>query len=505
MSIQAPTAEDLKPVGTFTYFDHQVVAIRWMLNLEKNGYKMLRPVRGGILADDMGLGKTLEIIGLIHNSPAKHTLLLCPLALIDNWVNMACKADFNVFTFSRAAGWSLVHRSAAVASADQKAVFVSNYDKLLQENYTPYFCGAEWDRVVIDEAHKIRNPGTALYKKCMKLKASTGRWAVTGTPVVNSLNDVAALLRWCGVTAAPKWSDTLHSGIAPHLVLHRSLHEMRGIIPDAPPEAVIERVVLPFKTEEEAEFYKCIQGVIKRQLAEAAHDVHSSAMMLTLLLRLRQISVHPQVYINGKRRSNPHYSRPDWTLPVTKFEAIRERITADAATGPHKYIFICHFEDEIHMLREFLTENKLVDTVTEYYGALNQSQRRESIKEVETAPGSAAILLQLQAGGVGLNLQCCDRVVFLSPWWTSALMDQAIARAVRMGQREVVRVWHVCLEEEETLNIDRFITTRAEYKQELAAWFFSIVHRQAALSLPIPPPAAKLPEPTATPTATPTS
>ena len=182
---------------------------------------------------------------------------------------------------------------------------------------------------------------------------------------------------------------------------------------------------------------------------------------------------------------------------MTKFEAIRERITADAATGSHKYIFICHFEDEIQMLRQYLTENKLVDTVAEYYGALNQSQRRDAIRSVEEAPGSAAILLQLQAGGVGLNLQCCDRVIFLSPWWTSALMDQSIARAVRMGQREVVRVWHVCLEEEETLNIDRFITTRAEYKQELAAWFFSIVHRQATQSLPTPPPAAKLPEPTA--------
>jgi len=486
-------SQDLKQVGSYTFFEHQVVAIRWMLNLETNGYKMLRTVRGGILADDMGLGKTLEIIGLVHNSPAKHTLLLCPLALIDNWVNMARKANLNVFTFDRN-GWSLVHHSAA----SEKVVFVSNYDKLLHSNYAPYFIDATWDRVVLDEAHRIRNTDTALYKRCMTLKSTRGRWAVTGTPVVNSLHDVAALLRWCGVSAAPKWNDSIHAPIAPHLVLRRDLKDMRGIIPDAPPEPIVEQVILPFKTEEEAEFYGVIQGVIKRQLDECVHDVHNSAMMLTLLMRLRQISVHPQVYLNGKRRGNPDYKRPDWTLPVTKFEAVGDRIKADITTGPHKYIFICHFQDEIALLKKYLTENKLVDTVTEYHGGLNQAQRREAIGDVESAPGSAAILLQLQAGGVGLNLQFCDRVVFLSPWWTAALMDQAIARAVRMGQHEVVHVWHICLKDEETLNIDRYITSRATYKQELAAWFFSIVHRQATTDLPTPPPVAKLPTPTMT-------
>ncbi len=479
---------DLKQVGSYTYFEHQVIAIRWMANLETNGYKMLRTVRGGILADDMGLGKTLEIIGLVHNSPAKHTLLLCPLALIDNWVNMARKADLNVFTFDRN-GWSLVHRSTTC----EKAVFVSNYDKLLQDNYAPYFINADWDRVVLDEAHRIRNPKTALYKRCVALKSTVGRWAVTGTPVVNSLHDAAALLKWCGVSAAPKWNDAVHTTIIPHLVLHRSLKEMRSIIADAPPEPVVERVVLPFETPEEAEFYGVIQGVIKRQLEEYAHDVHNSAMMLTLLLRLRQISVHPQVYINGKRRTNPHYKRPDWTLPVTKFEAVGQRIKADMTTGSHKYIFICHFDDEIALLKKYLAETGLIDTISEYHGGLNQAQRREALRAVEDAPGSAAILLQLQAGGVGLNLQCCDRVVFMSPWWTAALMDQAMARAVRMGQREVVHVWHMCLEEEETLNIDRYITSRAEYKQELATWFFSKVHRQAVAEMPTPPPAAKLP------------
>ena len=110
---------------------------------------------------------------------------------------------------------------------------------------------------------------------------------------------------------------------------------------------------------------------------------------------------------------------------------------------------------------------------------MSQGERAAAIEELEEADHPAAILLQLQAGGVGLNLQCCDRVFFLSPWWTSALMEQAIARAVRMGQKEVVHVYQLALETEEdssVRNIDRIINSRAEYKAELAEQFFSYGH-----------------------------
>ena len=61
-------AAPLLGVAGMPYFQHQEIAIRWMLNLEANGHQVgRRTVNGGILADDMGLGKTLEITGLILN------------------------------------------------------------------------------------------------------------------------------------------------------------------------------------------------------------------------------------------------------------------------------------------------------------------------------------------------------------------------------------------------------------------------------------------------------
>jgi hypothetical protein len=88
------------------------------------------------------------------------------------------------------------------------------------------------------------------------------------------------------------------------------------------------------------------------------------------------------------------------------------------------------------------------------------------------------LLIQLQAGGVGLNLQEYDRIIFMSPWWTSALMDQAIARAVRMGQTRRVHIYHLQLqaENDSTINIDLLVNAKAEEKREMLKKLFLVAN-----------------------------
>jgi SNF2 family DNA or RNA helicase len=85
--------------------------------------------------------------------------------------------------------------------------------------------------------------------------------------------------------------------------------------------------------------------------------------------------------------------------------------------------------------------------------------------------------LQLQSGGVGLNLQHFSKVIFMSPWWTSALMDQAIGRAVRIGQENTVTVTMLVLKEEETMNIDAKMLEKADTKRGMLEKLFTYANK----------------------------
>ncbi len=177
-----------------------------MLDLEANGHQVgKRTVHGGILADDMGLGKTLEITGLILNGgqEAHQTLIVAPLALLDNWIKIGHKARFGVWVFG-AKGWE-VHKKARPTA---QQIYVVNYDKLLVESNESSILHFAWDRVVLDEAHRIRNGKTRLFKACKGIECTGGRWAVTGTPIVNKLNDAVALFDFIGVRCkSHSWVD----------------------------------------------------------------------------------------------------------------------------------------------------------------------------------------------------------------------------------------------------------------------------------------------------------
>jgi SNF2 family DNA or RNA helicase len=90
---------------------------------------------------------------------------------------------------------------------------------------------------------------------------------------------------------------------------------------------------------------------------------------------------------------------------------------------------------------------------------------------------SDVLMIQLQSGGVGLNLQHFNRIIFSGPWWTSALMEQAIGRAVRIGQRDVVKVYHLRLKEEENINIDKVMMEKASEKGDLCKTVLKLASR----------------------------
>ena len=123
------------------------------------------------------------------------------------------------------------------------------------------------------------------------------------------------------------------------------------------------------------------------------------------------------------------------------------------------------------MLEEMLSQENDVELVQQYHGGLSAEEKQEVLDRTHMPLlKNEVLLVQLQSGGTGLNLQHFDRIIFSGPWWTKALMDQAVGRAVRIGQTKQVVVYHLLLkaeENDEVLNIDRLISEKAASKGEL--------------------------------------
>ena len=438
-------------------------------------------VYGGFQCDDMGLGKTIQVTAVITNHVQHNTLLFAPLAMIDTWTNVLQHAGCNVYQVVDKK-WTRLSSSYPIPLrfiGKRPAVYVTNYEKLMTTS-TSLFTSISWNRIVLDEAHKIRNADGRLARAAFALVAPI-RWVVTGTPLVNSLKDVVSLLHFLRVPSSSFRWEPRYLTLLPELLLHRSLDSLRGVIPDAPPVPLVHNLVLPFRTLEEEEFYHGVQGGTEEMMLKYAKDQLSAAQSFKLLLRLRQISVHPQIYISAKRREEANldaeYEREDWVGSSTKLDAIRDIISTDSPSS-HNYLIFCQFHEEMSLIRQSLLDLVDEDAIMMYHGALNQKERAAVLKKSKELHKKRVMLLQLQAGGVGLNLQEYDRVIFVSPWWTAALMDQAVARAVRMGQTSVVHVYHLSLKSEKVIessvNIDSLVAAKADQKRRMLERLFAI-------------------------------
>jgi SNF2 family DNA or RNA helicase len=456
---------DLWPSGLwpgFSYKRHQTTAVEWMLSREDQ-----KPESGGLLCDEMGLGKTMEVLGTIKNSKKSQTLLLCPKAVIDQWLIAGKKSNLNCMLME-GEGW----RFTTTFKPGQPFLFITNYEKLTSKTKRPFRrC---WDRIVLDEAHRAKNSGGNLWNAINALDRKT-LWCVTATPVINDLKDIHNLFALVGYKKDSLTNYEYLTTVMSEACLHRSMEMMRPVLKELPATPLITKQVLDFTTEEEQEFYRGIQGSIVRRWKALEHD--NIMVRLALLVRLRQLSVHPQVYINARRSAWAGYERDDWVEASTKFVALRKKLEEPLhAPGqdPTRWIIFCQFREEMKLLESYLSSSPAVESVLLYHGGLNDAQKREILKKTTAQLGEKhqILLLQLQSGGVGLNLQHFSKIVFMSPWWTAAMMDQAIGRAVRIGQEKIVEVTMLVLNEEDTMNIDIEMLEKAEGKRGLMERLF---------------------------------
>jgi SNF2 family DNA or RNA helicase len=226
------TPEDREPTPrnmTCILKEYQRIGLTWLLKMERGTSK------GGILADEMGLGKTIQALALICANPSsnpccKTTLIIAPVALMRQWekeierhIDPRHKLRVHLYhgsgksaDFARLRQFDVVLTTFGCLTSEYKQRESAKESMLReQEQRTPGFrkprdrlglLGHEcmWYRVIIDEAHNIKNRNAKSSKACAELMAHH-RLCMTGTPMNNSIDELYPLLRFLKVEPYLDW------------------------------------------------------------------------------------------------------------------------------------------------------------------------------------------------------------------------------------------------------------------------------------------------------------
>ena len=442
-----------------------------MLDREREGAEWCR---GGVLADDMGLGKTFQTIGLILNGEAGlRTLIVCPPALVAGWRGELEACGFFVATlFDGCGDWVPVPSewTGPVVWLLTYPRVCMYYRSLLRSS------SGRFDRIILDEGHVIRNGvDTARGLACFLMaKPAKRRWILSATPVQNGYKDWVHLCQWLGVRG--KRAD--YALAAQEIMLRRTMDELRlggsmltagqGVggmsAADLPPvpEFIVRDLSIPDVAvskgtdSEYAYFHRLCD-----QLDDVLDDREVSALVkLELYMRIQQFLVHPQVYVESRREAlGGAFPRGDWTGSATKWAACVEGDMADSIRAGEGCIVFCQFRREMDRVAE--AARGMGATVWSVRGGMSAVEIGEAVEggRLAVAEGKAVVMVvQIVSGGVGLNLQFCNRVLFLSQHWNPAVVHQAVGRAVRIGQKEVVRVYMYRVVDEVMDNLDLRMT-----------------------------------------------
>ena len=410
---------------------YQREGVMWMLmrELAPSGPK------GGFLCDEMGLGKTVQTISTILGNPLNHTLIVVPKSIVTQWAE-------EIETFAP-------HLKVGIHDGPYRT---KDYQELLKYDVviTPYsvmiekgkakgeptvFHNIKWGRVILDEGHEIRNPKSKLFASARNLQSSV-RWILTGTPIFNSIKDFVTLSGFLGIPKSVVQGMT--SRVREDYVLRRTKEDVAkfNIRLELPP-CDFKNVELEMYPDEQtlynnvwSESHDFVQTIYKNSDNVGAHAMH----ILECLLRCRQAMIHPQIYLDSiakKEETQPEL----WEGKNKKMETLVELVK----THPkEKTLIFSQFISEMDIVHDLLGQEGL--TIFRIDGSVPKEIRTERIKQFRSCTTQCAFLIQIKAGGQGLNLQEATRVYITSPSWNPATELQAIGRAHRTGQTQKVYV-----------------------------------------------------------------
>ncbi|KAF9358011.1 hypothetical protein BGX26_002651 [Mortierella sp. AD094] len=332
--------------SSIVLLEHQKIGLTWLQKMEGGTN------RGGILGDDMGLGKTIQTMALIVSRPCgpiddpviwddskfynepppesaliktKATLVLAPVSLMHQWAEeLRSKTQPGLLKVYVYHGKDKFNDPELLRRYD---VIITTVTTLAGDagvkDVNPAKCRpigtlfkAHFHRVVIDEAHLIKNRTTKSAKACSML-SSTYRWCLTGTPIQNSIDELYSLIRFLRIKPYCDWDEFRTKISLPMKRSHQYKRTMDRVqvlmkaiclrrtktckVDGKPilnlPDRRVDRVATEFSLDERA-FYEALETRTRERFnayVRAGTVMNNYSNILVLLLRLRQACCHPHL------------------------------------------------------------------------------------------------------------------------------------------------------------------------------------------------------------------
>ena len=456
--------------------EHQEEGVAWLQHLYKS------KASGCLMADDMGLGKTLQILYFIdwHSRmypDHKPYLIVAPISLLENWEN-----EYNrFFKQPRMSIRRLTSKDVprqfnkdVVQRMQELDIVLTNYESLRIAQLN--FCAVEFDVVAVDEAQKIKTPGTMVTNAAKALKANF-KIAMTGTPVENTLLDLWCIMDFCvpgllgnAKAFAAQYQSPLKNEDTDIVALGNEIHEklgiyfMRRLKKDAAkdlPEKLEMKKQVAMPMVQDSTYRNEINRYVRGE----------EPNMLVTIMHIREISEHPYLYDNTLANHDSSEvietsARLQATIPF--LDSIRDK--------NEKVIIFAERKETQRMLQRVCLERygivaKIIngDTPSVVTRVSSGKQSRQaSIDEFQAVKGFNVIIMSPIAAGMGLNVVAANHVIHFSRHWNPAKENQATDRAYRIGQDKDVYVYYPMAVSKQFKSFDETLDELLSRKTSLA-------------------------------------
>jgi SNF2 family DNA or RNA helicase len=402
-------------------------------------YKNLQLGFGSILADDMGLGKTLQVITLLQQlknegdlSPQNRVLIVAPTTLLSNWERELAK-------FAPQLRRGIFHGAKReLKELAETEIIITTYGTTRTDKAT--LSKEKWLCLVIDEAQNIKN-ASAEQSKSVKSIPARSYLALSGTPVENRLSEYWSIFDFSNKGylgsgkqfkndyAIPIEADRdqkvlqrFHKVTAPFVM--RRLKTDKSIISDLPDKLEINQYCQ--LTPQQAALYESMVEKSMRDI-EANEGKARNALVLTLILALKQICNHPTQYLKKGKADAELSGKCPLLLDLV----------SQAFDNDEKVLIFTQFREMGDLLVKIL-EAAFDMTVPYLHGGTTRPNRDKMVEDFQQKRSSRLMILSLKAAGTGLNLTAASQVIHFDLWWNPAVEAQATDRAFRIGQTKNV-------------------------------------------------------------------